>query len=54
MCIDMPFDRSTFDGSLRLKGRELKVCRGVVRYGISACEDLDEIFQKELACEGTE
>ena len=42
--IDMPFDRITFDGGLRLKGRELKVCRGVMRYGISACEDLDEFF----------
>ena len=50
--IDMPFDRVTFDGGLRLKGRELQVCRGVVRYGISACEDLDEFFGKNWHVRG--
>ena len=44
--IDMPFDRITFDGVLRLKGRELKVCRGVMCYGISACEDVDEFSER--------
>ena len=50
--IDMPFDKVSFDGVLKLKGKKVKLCRGVMHYGISASEELDEFFGKNWHVRG--